>query len=76
MKSLSFRIDDATLVETDKLLPYLKRTRNKYFNDAVKYYNNLLKKRIIASQLEKESKLVRKESMKVLHEFEALEDEY
>lgn len=43
--------------------------RNRYINDAVQFYNLLQKRKIISRQLQKESRLVQEESMKVLAEF-------
>ena len=44
-------------------------------NEALQYYNRIQKKNITAKLLETESKLVQAESLKVLAEFENL-DEY
>jgi hypothetical protein len=41
----------------------------------VQFYNLLQKRKIISRQLQKESRLVQEESMKVLAEFEKLRDE-
>ena len=51
------------------------KNRNRYINDAVDFYNSLQKRRILSSQLKKESKLVREESMKILEDFESFSDE-
>ena len=75
MKTLSLKLDNSIFTETEKLLTEIKKPRNRYINDALKYYNNIQKKKILASKLESESQLVRDESMKVLAEFESLIDE-
>jgi hypothetical protein len=41
----------------------------------VQFYNLLQKRKILSHQLQKESKIVQEESMKVLAEFEKLQDE-
>jgi len=41
----------------------------------VQFYNLVQKRKILSKQLKKESKLVREESMKMLAEFESLENE-
>ncbi len=75
MKNLSLKLDDTIFEETEKILTKVGKNRNRYINDAVEFYNLLQKRRILSKQLRKESRLVRDESMKVLEEFERLEDE-
>ncbi|MDQ2864292.1 MAG: hypothetical protein M3R50_11720 [Bacteroidota bacterium] len=75
MKNLSLKMDDAVFSETEKIIMNTSKTRNRYINEAVEFYNLLQKRRIISRQLQKESKLVQEESMKVLNEFESLQDE-
>ncbi len=75
MKRLSLKLDDSVFQDTEQLLKKINKPRNRYINEALKYYNRVQKKRIIANLLETESKLVQDESLKVLAEFENL-DEY
>jgi hypothetical protein len=75
MKTLSLKLDDYIYQETEQVLESLKKPRNRYINEALVYYNRLQKKKIIGKLLESESKLVQDESLKVLAEFENL-DEY
>ena len=72
MKNLSLKMDDSVFNETEKITT---KNRNRYINEAVQFYNLLQKRKIISNQLQKESKLVKEESMKVLAEFEKLQDE-
>jgi hypothetical protein len=74
MKTLSLKLDEIVYEETEKLLEKIKKPRNRYINEALHYYNQIQKKKIISEQLIIESKLVSDESMKVLNEFEKLED--
>jgi hypothetical protein len=74
MKTLSLRLDEIIYEETEKLLEKIKKPRNRYINEALHYYNQIQKMKIISEQLMKESKLVSDESMNVLNEFEKLED--
>jgi predicted transcriptional regulator len=74
MKTLSLKLDEIIYEETEKLLEKIKKPRNRYINEALHYYNQIQKKKIISEQLMKESKLVSDESMNVLNEFEKLED--
>jgi len=75
MKTLSLKLDDNIFDETEDLLTKVKKSRNRYINEAVDYYNRINKRNLIARKLTKESKLVKKESLLVLSEFEVLQDE-
>ena len=76
MKNLSLKMDDLVFTETEKIITKINKNRNRYINEAVEFYNILQKRRIISRQLQKESKLVQEESLKVLKEFEKLQDDY
>ena len=75
MKTLSLKLDDNIFNETEAVLTMVRKSRNRYINEAVDYYNRINKRNLIARKLTKESKLVRKESLAVLAEFESLHDE-
>jgi predicted transcriptional regulator len=75
MKTLSLKLDDNIFDETEDLLTKVKKSRNRYINEAVDYYNRINKRNLIARKLTKESRLVKKESLLILAEFEALQDE-
>lgn len=75
MKTLSLKLDDIVYEETEKLLEKIKKPRNRYINEALQYYNQIQKRKILAKMLVLESNLVSDESMDVLNEFENL-DEY
>jgi hypothetical protein len=75
MKTLSLKLDDNIFDETEDVLTKVKKSRNRYINEAVDYYNRINKRNLIAKKLTKESRLVRKESLAVLSEFESLQDE-
>ena len=74
MKTLSLKLDDLVYRETEELLGMIKKPRNRYINEALQYYNRIQRKKIIEKRLEAESKMVSEESMKVLYEFEKLDD--
>ncbi|MBU6220418.1 MAG: hypothetical protein KGQ50_07165 [Bacteroidetes bacterium] len=74
MKTLSLKLDEIVYEETEPLLKKIKKPRNRYINEALQYYHQIQKKKIISEQLAIESKLVSDESMNVLNEFEKLED--
>ena len=75
MKTLSLKLDDNIFNETEVVIKKVKKSRNRYINEAVDYYNRINKRKFIGKKLIKESKLIAKESMTVLSEFEALKDE-
>ena len=74
MKNLSLKMDEAVFNETEIIISRISKNRNRYINEAVQFYNLLQKRRIISRQLQKDSKLVREESMKVLEEFDKIQD--
>jgi hypothetical protein len=73
MKTVSLKIDDLIFGETEKILSRLQKSRNKYINDAIDYYNQVQKRQIIENKLKKESILVQKESMNILRDFESID---
>jgi hypothetical protein len=75
MKTLSLKLDDNIFDETEDLLTKVKKSRNRYINEAVDYYNRINKRNLISKKLAKESRLVKQESLAVLLEFESLQDE-
>jgi hypothetical protein len=75
MKNLSLKLDDDIFLETEKIVKKVKKNRNRYINEAIEFYNRLHKRRLLAKQLSKESRLVAEDSLKVLAEFEKLNDE-
>jgi len=75
MKTLSLKLDDSIFNETEDLLIKVKKSRNRYINEAVDYYNRVNKRSLISKKLAKESRLVKRESLAVLAEFESLRDE-
>jgi hypothetical protein len=74
MKTVSLKIDESIFGETEKILSNIKISRNRYINDAIEFYNKAQKRQALEKQLKLESKLVQKESMIVLEEFENLEN--
>jgi hypothetical protein len=74
MKTLSLKLDNSVYEETELLLDKIQKTRNRYINEALQYYNQIQKKKLIEQMLIVDSKIVSNESMKVLHEFENIVD--
>ena len=75
MKSISLKMDEKIFIETEKILAEIKVSRNRYINEAVAYYNQQQRKKLLEDQLEIESAIVKEISMNVLDEFEKMEYE-
>ena len=75
MKTLSLKLDDSIFAETEQVLGQIKKSRNRYINEALGYYNKVQNRMLLASRLEQESKLVQDDSIQVLHEFERIDYE-
>jgi len=75
MKTLSLKLDDDIFDETEEITSKLKLARNRYINEALSAYNLFNKRRLLKTQLTKESDLTSIDSMEVLLEFEKLLDE-
>ena len=75
MKNLSLKMDDIVFLETERITAKISKNRNRYINEAVEFYNLLQKRKLLSHQLQKESRIVREESMKVLAQFEKLQNE-
>jgi hypothetical protein len=73
MKTVSLKIDDSIFGETEKILSRINKTRNRYINEALEYYNQHQRRIIIEKKLQNESELVKKESLTVLSEFERID---
>ncbi|MFK7932031.1 MAG: hypothetical protein AB8G22_00895 [Saprospiraceae bacterium] len=75
MKSISLKLSEEILIDTDDLIGNLSISRNRYINEAIDFYNQHQRRQLLKEQLNKESELIRKDSLEVLHEFENLADE-
>lgn len=75
MKNLSLKMDDTIFKETETITARISKNRNRYINEAVQFYNLLQRRKLLSHQLEKESRIVQEESMKVLAQFERLQNE-
>ncbi|MEA2042577.1 MAG: hypothetical protein U9N85_08510 [Bacteroidota bacterium] len=58
MKNVSLKIDDSIFGETEKILSRIKKSRNRYINEAIEYYNRLQRRIFLEKRLKKESELV------------------
>ncbi len=73
MKSISLKLDDVIFDETENLRLKMRIARNRYINEAIAYYNHFQKQALLEGKLQKESLLVREESISVLNEFEGID---
>ena len=73
IKTISLKVDDAIFGETEEIVFHMRMPRNRYINDAIEYYNKVQKRRILESQLERESALVKNDSINVLKDFEKID---
>ncbi len=73
MKNISLKIDVSIFGETEKILSIINKPRNRYINEAIKYYNRLQRRLILEKRLKTESELVKNDSMTVLNEFEEVD---
>ncbi|HOS49565.1 MAG TPA: hypothetical protein PLG57_13055 [Bacteroidia bacterium] len=75
MKTLSLKLDDDIFESTESISSKLNVARNRYINDALRIYNKFNEKKMLKKQLQKESRIVAKNSMEVLAEFEKIANE-
>lgn len=73
-KLLSLKLQEETFKEMEKIAKRLGRARNAYINDAIAHFNRIQERRELAEILARDCARARDESMKVLAEFEALDD--
>lgn len=75
MKNISLNLDESISKETESVLLSIKKSRNKYINEAIDYYNRINKRKILEKKFIEASILVRDSSREVLDEFDAIEYE-
>lgn len=75
MKTLSLKLDDSIFRETEKIISKIKKSRNKYINEAVDFYNKHQRNKLIEEILKYESKMTQEDSLSILKEFEKIEYE-
>ena len=75
MKTLSLKLKETILEETEEILREKQIPRNRYINDALDFYNRYQKRKKLANAFSKASLLVRETSLEVNNEFDRLIDE-
>jgi|SRR5665213_3251655 len=73
-KTLSLKLRDEVFLEMETEITRLKLPRNAYINEAVAHFNRLHRRRRLGEILVRESAAVMDESMRVLKEFEAIDE--
>ncbi len=73
MKTVSLQIDDPIFRETEKILSKIKKSRNRYIIEVLDFYNRYQRRLMLEKKLEKESEMVKDESMSVLRDFEDID---
>ncbi len=74
-KSLALKLRDDVFVEADRYARKLKKPRNAYINEAVRFFNRLQRRRDLARIYAREARLGREDSLEALGVFEAMGDE-
>ena len=59
--------------ETEKIVALMKKTRNRYINEAIDYYNKHQQRLLLERKLQKESEIVKKDSLNILRDFEEID---
>ena len=75
IKNISLKMDNPIFGNTEEILAWIKKPRNRYIIEAIDYYNKVQRRRLLKYQLEMESAMVRVDSMTILKEFESLDNE-
>ncbi len=73
MKTVSLKVDDSIFGETERILSQLNKSRNRYINEAIAYYNRVQRRQLLEKALKKDSDLVKENSLTVLKEFERID---
>lgn len=71
MKSLSLKLDDELFLKLENIRENLHEARNRFINEAIKYYIEKRENEFIREQLHMESMMIREESEKIVREFES-----
>jgi len=74
-KALSLKLKDDIFEEVELITKEINKPRNTYINEAIDFYNHINKRKKIKTILQKESKIIRNNSLSILSELEELDDE-
>ena len=73
MKVISLNIDEIIFSETEKIVTLMKKPRNRYINEAIDFYNKHHQRLMLERKLQKESGIVKEESLNILRDFEEID---
>jgi metal-responsive CopG/Arc/MetJ family transcriptional regulator len=73
MKVISLNIDEIIFSETEKIVSQLGKSRNRYINEAIDFYNKHQKRMMLERKLQKESAMVKEDSLNILRDFEEID---
>lgn len=74
-KAISLKINDSLFEEAEDLIHKTKVHRNSYINEAIRYYNRVIKRKLLKRLYQKESSLLSAQSLEINQEFQGIEDE-
>ena len=73
MKVISLNMDEMIFNETERIVSLLKKPRNRYINEAVDHYNRFQRRVMLEQKLQKESEIVKEDSLNILKDFEEID---
>lgn len=73
MKIISLNLDERIFRETEKIVALMKKPRNRYINEAIDFYNKHQNRMMLERKLQKESEIVKEDSMNILRDFEEID---
>ncbi|MFH0920967.1 MAG: hypothetical protein V1913_11480 [Fibrobacterota bacterium] len=74
-KALSLKLREDVFEQVEEITRRAHIPRNTYINSALDFYNAYNRRKFLRGQLLRESLIGRTDSMRVLHEFEQLQDD-
>lgn len=74
-KALSLKLREDVFEQVEEITRRAHIPRNTYINRALDFYNQFNRRKLLRRQLRLESRMVRGESIRILQEFEKLEDD-
>ena len=75
MKVLSLKLKEDIFEEVERVVHRMHMPRNAYINEALSFFNQLNRRKLLKKQLAKESRAVRGSSLEMLRVFERMEEE-
>ena len=75
VEALLLKLREEIFEEVERVVHAIRIPRNTYINQALDFYTRLSRRKLLKRQLQQESRAVRMNSLRVLKEFERLEDD-